>query len=133
MPRTSRDSDLIETDYGAAVERTAHLDGYTVQFVSIRADSDLTPMLKGLPDDACHCPHWGYLVQGRMTVRYTTGEQDELAAGDVFYMSPGHVPAAAAGAEFIIISPRDELELTEAAIRANMERMAGQAGAQATS
>ena len=35
------------------------LDGYTVNFVSFRQDIDATPLLKGLPDDQCQCPHWG--------------------------------------------------------------------------
>jgi hypothetical protein len=134
MPRASQASAPIEADYGIASERTAHLDGYTVNFVSIRADNTLAPMLKGLPDDACQCPHWGYVLNGRLTVRYTTGEEEQITSGDAFYMSPGHVPSAVAGTEFVIISPQAELEQTEAAMRANMERMAaGEGATQATS
>ena len=134
MPRASQTSAPIEADYGVASERTAHLDGYTVQFVSIHADNDLAPMLKGLPDDACQCPHWGYVLSGQLTVRYTTGEVEQITSGDAFYMSPGHAPSAAAGTEFVIISPKDELEQTEAAIGANMARMAAdQAATPATS
>ena len=43
-----------------AEDRTDHFDGYTVNFTSIREDSDLAPLLKGLPGDSCQCPHWGY-------------------------------------------------------------------------
>ena len=134
MPRASQASAPIEADYGIASERTAHLDGYTVQFVSIRADNDLAPMLKGLPDDACQCPHWGYVLSGQLTVRYTNGDEEQITSGDAFYMSPGHAPSAAAGTEFVIISPQAELEQTEAAMRANMARMAAdQATTPATS
>ena len=115
MPRTSQASAPIEAEYGVASERTDHLDGYTVNFVSIHADNSLEPMLKGLPDDACQCPHWGYVLNGRLTVRYTTGEEEQITSGDAFYMSPGHVPSAVAGTEFVIISPQAELERTEAA------------------
>ncbi len=125
MPRASQATAPIQADYGIASERTAHLDGYTVNFVSIRADNDLAPMLKGLPDDACQCPHWGYVLSGQLTVRYTTGDEEQITAGDAFYMSPGHAPSATAGTEFVIISPKDQLEQTEAAMRANLERMAG--------
>jgi hypothetical protein len=37
-------------------------------------------------------------------------------------MTPGHVPAAEAGTEFIQFSPLEQLAETEAAIRANMQR-----------
>jgi hypothetical protein len=134
MPHTSQASAPIEADYGIVSERTAHLDGYTVNFVSFHADADHAPMLKGLKDDACQCPHWGHVLDGEFTVRYTSGETERLIAGDVFYLSPGHVPFAAAGTKMIFISPQTELEQTEAAIRANMARMAAdQATTQATS
>jgi quercetin dioxygenase-like cupin family protein len=92
-------------------------------------------MLQGLPDDACQCPHWhAYVLNGEITVRYTTGEQEQLVAGDAFYLSPGHVPFAAAGTEIVLISPQDELELTESAMRANMARIAeGEAATPVTS
>ena len=48
-------------------------------------------------------------------------------AGDAFYMTPGHVPAAEAGTEFLQFSPRKQLAETLAAMRANAQR-AMQAG-----
>ena len=104
MPRVSRDSAPEVVDYGPAEDRTDHFDDYTVSFTSIREDSDLAPLLKGLPGDSCQCPHWGYLFTGRMTVRY--GDHEELIGpGDAFYMPAGHVPAAEAGTEFVMFSP----------------------------
>ena len=123
MPRASLASAPIEADYGIVSERTAHLDGYTVNFVSFHDDADHAPMLEGLPDDACQCPHWGYVLNGRLSVRYTAGDPEDLVAGDAFYLPPGHVPAAAAGTEIVLISPQRELELTEAAMRADMARL----------
>jgi hypothetical protein len=38
-------------------------------------------------------------------------------------MPPGHVPAAEAGSEFVMFSPKDELAISEAALRANMQRL----------
>ena len=122
MSKVSRQSAPEVIDYGPAEDRVDHFDGYTVIFTSIREDSDLTPLLKGLPGDACQCPHWGYLTAGRITVRY--GDREEIIEpGDAFYMPPGHVPAAAAGSEFVMFSPQDELAITETAIRENMQRM----------
>ena len=122
MSKVSRESAPDVTDYGSAEDRGANFDGYAVIFTSIREDSDLTPLLKGLPGDACQCPHWGYLTAGQMTVRY--GDREEIIEpGDAFYMPPGHVPAAVAGTELVMFSPQDELAISEAAMRENMQRM----------
>ena len=124
MPRASHASAPIAADYGPVSERTAHLDDtYTVNFVTFHVDGDHAPLLKGLPDDACQCPHWGYVLSGLFTVRYTSGVQEQLAAGDAFYLPPGHVPSVIAGTEIVLISPTDQLELTEAAMQANMNNV----------
>ena len=79
-------------------------------------------MLKGLPGDSCQCPHWGYLLAGRITVSYADHEE-VYQAGDAFYMPPGHVPAAEAGTEFVQFSPTDQLAVTLAAMKANAAAM----------
>lgn len=122
MSKVSRTSAPEVVDYGPAEDRTDHFYGYTVNFTTIKQDSDLAPLLKGLPGDSCQCPHWGYLTAGRLTVRYPDHEE-VIEPGDAFYMPPGHVPSAKAGSEFVMFSPQKELEVSEAAIRANMERM----------
>jgi mannose-6-phosphate isomerase-like protein (cupin superfamily) len=133
VSHTSQATAPIKAEFGLATDRTAHLDGYTVQFVSIHEDHDLAPMLKGLPDDACHCPHWGYVLSGQLTVRYITGEEEQITSGDAYYMPPGHTPSALAGTELVMISPQAELEATEAAIMANMARFASEGATPATS
>ena len=55
MSKVSRESAPDVTDYGPAVDRGAHFDGYAVIFTSIREDWDLAPVLKGLPGDSCQC------------------------------------------------------------------------------
>ena len=81
------------------------LADYTVNFVSIRQDADWTQMLSALPGGQCPCPHWGFLLKGQMTVRYTNGEET-IGAGEAFYLPPGHVPAAEAGTDFVAVQPR---------------------------
>ena len=115
MPKASRDSVSQVKNFGVAEDRTEDLGGYTVNFVSILVDHDLGPMLAGLPGGHCSCPHWGYVVKGRLTVRY--GDEEEvIQAGEAFYMPPGHVPAATAGSEFVQFSPTGQLQVVEAAI-----------------
>jgi hypothetical protein len=120
MPKVSKQSATTVKDFGVAEDRSSDVDGYTINFVSIRESHDLAPMLKSLPGGNCSCPHWGYIFKGRMIVRYDDHE-DALEAGDAFYMSPGHAPEAEAGTEFVMFSPADELAATEAAIAKAMQ------------
>ena len=73
------------------------------------------------PGGNCSCPHWGYVVKGRVVVRYADREE-ALEAGDAFYMPPGHAPEAEEGTELIQFSPTEQLAEVEAAIAAAAER-----------
>jgi hypothetical protein len=126
MPTTSPTTAPIHNRMGPGEERTGHLDETTVNFVSLGEDSDLAPLLVGLPDDRCQCPHWGYLFTGRMEVTYAD-RVEVIEPGDAFLMSPGHSPKAEAGSSFVLFSPKDELAALEAHFEAAMQRM--QAGA----
>ena len=95
MPNVSRTTASIRTATGPFEEATEHLDDTTVNFVTIIEDSDLAPLLVGLPDDKCQCPHWGYLFAGEMIVTYLD-HVDVIRAGDAFYLTPGHSPKALA-------------------------------------
>ena len=78
---------------------------------------------KGLPDDRCQCPHWGYVISGAVTFKYADREE-VCEAGDAFYTPPGHVPVKhAPGTEIVIWSPAAELLLTEEAMERNMKEM----------
>ena len=48
--------------------------------------------------------------------------EDVFEAGDAFSMTPGHVPAAMKGSEFLQISPAEALNATVAAIQAAMQQ-----------
>ena len=65
MPKVSRDSAPQRQDAGPVVDLRDELDGYTVSFTSLHEDIDATPFVKGLPDDRCQCPHWGYVFKGK--------------------------------------------------------------------
>ena len=64
----------------------------------------------------------GYLLAGKITVSYADREET-YQAGDAFYMTPGHVPAAETGTEFIQFSPKELLAETMAVIKANAQRV----------
>jgi len=124
MPKVSRESATNVADFGQAEDRGEELDRYAVNFVTVRQDADLAPMLKGLPDDRCPCPHWGYVFSGALTWHYADHEE-VCEAGDAYYAAPGHTPSAAAGSEFLQISPAEELRAVEAMIEKNMRAMQG--------
>ena len=105
-------------------DRHEELDGYTVDFMSLVQSGTLAPMLKGLPDDMCQSPHWGYVFKGSITMRFSDREE-VYAAGDAFYVPPGHCPTFEAGTELLQFSPTEDLSLTMAAIMKNMQAMQG--------
>jgi hypothetical protein len=122
MPRFSKDSAAEHQDHGPVEEWSQVIDGYSINFVSFKADIDSTPMLKGLPDDRCPCPHCGYVFKGRVT--YTFEDREEVhEAGDAFYVPAGHLQRADAGTEYLQFSPADELRTVSETIMKNMQQM----------
>jgi Cupin domain len=125
MPKVSKDSASQAVDHGPVMDRSEQLEGYTVNFVTFRQDIDATPLLKGLPDDQCQCPHWGYVLKGRLAYRFG-GREEVFEAGDAFYAPPGHVPVQCEpGTEIVQFSPAEELRAVEAVMAKNMQAMQG--------
>jgi hypothetical protein len=120
MPKVSKDSAAHVEDHGVVEDRHEDVEGYTVNFVSFRQDIDGTPMLKGLPGDRCPCPHWGYVLKGRLTYRFEDHEE-VFEAGDAFYLPPGHIPLADAGSEIVQFSPSEQLKAVDEVMMANMQ------------
>ena len=121
MPKVSRESATQGGEFGPVLDRSDQLDGYTVGFTLFRADVDATPLMKGLPDDRCQCPHWGYVIAGEMIFRYADHEE-AYRVGDAFYTPPGHVPVIhEPGTEVVMFSPTAELRTTEEVMARNME------------
>ncbi len=121
MPKVSRDSAPQRQEAGPVVDLRDELDGYTVSFTSLSEDIDATPFMKGLPDDRCQCPHWGYVIKGK--IRYKFADREEVyKAGDVYYAPPGHLPVIEA-AEWVEFSPTDLLNKTMEVVGRNMAAM----------
>ena len=78
------------------------------EYFSLAAGTDLAPLLQGLKDDLCQSPHWGYLVEGKLTVDFADGNRETVAASDLFYWPPGHTVRADEDAEIILFSPDHE-------------------------
>ena len=100
---------------GVAIWREIAWGDMRVGYETYLSHFDDAELLKGLPADRCQCPHWGYLIAGRMTVRYADHEE-VVGAGELYYMAPGHTMAADAGTVLVEFSPQEEFrKLTEIA------------------
>jgi hypothetical protein len=122
MPRTTKTEAPVVVDEDVIEGRYVELGPYTVAYETHKADVDLAPLFRGLPEDRCQCPHWGLVVAGRIVFRYA--DHDEVfQAGDSYYGAPGHVPLMFAGTELIEFSPTEPLRATLEVAMANSEAM----------
>ncbi|MEJ7930130.1 hypothetical protein WG922_09100 [Ramlibacter sp. AN1015] len=78
------------------------------EYFSLSAGVDTTPLFQGLHHNACQCPHWGYVLQGRITTTDEQGTQETVNAHDLFYWPPGHNVRVDADAEIVMFSPQHE-------------------------
>jgi hypothetical protein len=122
VPSTSKETASQSHDLGVMVGHYEELDGYTVGFEAFREDADATPLFKGLPDDRCQSPHWGYVVNGRITFRFR--DHDEVyETGDAYYAPSGHIPVIAAGTEVVEFSPTEEYTRTMRVVEQNLAQL----------
>ena len=122
MPRMSKADAAVSLDEPEIEGRYAELGEYTVAFETHKADMDPAPFFRGLPDDRCQCPHWGYVLRGSISFGYDD-HVEVFETGDAFYVPGGHGNAVKGGTEVIMFSPTADLALTEAAIQRNMAAM----------
>jgi hypothetical protein len=78
------------------------------EYFTFAAGTDITPLLKGLEDDLCQCPHWGYVLEGALTASYADGHEEITETGELFYWPPGHTIRAQDDSEIVMFSPQDE-------------------------
>jgi hypothetical protein len=119
MPSANKETTPIAVETDQVEMRYAELDGYTVGFETFKVDGDPAPLFAGLPDDRCQCPHWGYVVAGKVTFRYTDHDETYVA-GDAYYGAPGHLPLVTAGTQVIEFSPTKDHAETMEVIGSNM-------------
>ncbi len=81
------------------------------EYFSLAAGTDIAPLLVGLEGDRCQSPHWGYVLQGELTVVYADNTQEVIRGGDLFYWPPGHTVKVGADAEVVLFSPQTEHSL----------------------
>jgi hypothetical protein len=121
MPKVSRETASEAVSVEGMDVRTEHLDGgYSVCFETHTADADLAELFRGLPEDRCQVPRWGYVLKGMITFRFADAEETYVA-GDAYYVPPGHIPVHYAGAEIVEFSPTDGLRETIGVVMENLQ------------
>ena len=78
------------------------------EYFSLGAGTDIAPLLQGLEGDLCQSPHWGYVLEGEITVTYADGQHEVVNGGDLFYWPPGHTVKVGQNAEVVLFSPQHE-------------------------
>ena len=73
IPLTREDVPIRIEDEGVEF-RTRDVGDMTLAWVRLAKGTNLAPGLAGLPDDLCPCPHWGYVVSGRLRMQEKDGE-----------------------------------------------------------
>jgi len=109
MSSITREDLPIAVTVGGLELRFSPVGDMTLSFYQISKGTDFASLLKGLPEDMCQCPHWGYLSKGKMLVHTRTGEEI-VEAGQAFYMAPGHVPEFLEDCELFEFAPTAEFK-----------------------
>ena len=94
----------VQTEFGDA----SGYGKFGGEYFSLGAGADIAPLLKGLEGDLCQSPHWGYLIQGELTVTYADNAEEVIKGGDLFYWPAGHTVRVGEDAEIILFSPQEE-------------------------
>lgn len=81
------------------------LGGMSIGYMEIPAPTDFTPFFAGLPGDRCNSPHWGYVIDGSLRIKYSGEKEDTVNAGEVFYWPAPHTGIVDKNVKFIDFSP----------------------------
>ena len=78
------------------------------EYFSLAAGVDTRPLFVGLDGGVCDCPHWGFVVRGRITTTDAGGLQETVNKDDLFYWPPGHNVRVEEDADIVMFSPQHE-------------------------
>jgi hypothetical protein len=120
--RGSQQELRLDVDVDGVRIRQAEWGDMNIAIESFAAGVDTAAIFKGLPDDRCQCPHWGYVLRGRVRIRYADHEE-VVSAGDAYYLSPGHTTHFDEDTEIVEFSPSGEYQKTLEVAARNMAAM----------
>ncbi len=103
--KQNRDQLPVRVESGGVCIQAADWADLNVARIRFPKGADAAPLLKGLPQDLCQCPHWGTVLRGSIHVLYADGHQETVRAGDVYYWPPGHTVRVDEDYEAVEFSP----------------------------
>ena len=92
------------TDFGTV----KGFDRISGEYFTLSKGVDTTPLFQGLDGNLCQCPHWGFVLKGRLTTTDRAGKRETVDANDLFHWPPGHNVKVEADAEIVMFSPQRE-------------------------
>ena len=105
---TRANTDVAVDLEGLGRQNRADAGGMIIALESWKAGLDTGEMFAELPGGACQEPHWGYIVEGQVTMRYADGTSETLKAGDAYYIRPGHNAHVDADVQIVEFTKADE-------------------------
>jgi hypothetical protein len=109
MSTFTRDNTELAVDLAAlGTQNRAVEGGMVIALESWKAGLDTGEMFAGLPEGACQEPHWGYVLSGSVTMRYTDGTSETLTTGQAYYIRPGHNAHVDSDVELVEFTRADE-------------------------
>ena len=120
MPAFSQEQVPVEFEADVALTRAVDQGGMTLAFERLSAGVETAPLFKGLPDDACQSPHWGYLISGRLRIVYPDGSEETIVAGQAYHLPAGHNVVVEDDALIVEFSPAEDRARTMEQAARNM-------------
>lgn len=112
----------FDTPVGHVTLREIEWGDMNVAIENFPAGTDTRPLFRGLQEDLCQCPHWGYVVKGKFRVIYQDREE-MLTTGDTYYLNPGHALVYDEDTELVEFSPRGQYQATMEVAARNIAAM----------
>ena len=81
---------------------------FAVSYHEFKKGTDFTPVLKGLPNDMCPCPHYGYIFEGAFRFVYADGTEETYRTGDVYYAPAPHTAIVEEDTRLLDFSPQHQ-------------------------
>lgn len=100
------------------------LGGMSIGYIDVPTTTDFTPLFAGLPQDMCNSPHWGYVLDGAIRLKYANGKEETVEAEEVFYWPAPHTAMVDDHVKLLDFSPDREFVPLMDHIALKMDEMA---------
>ncbi len=105
-------------------QNVSGMGGMSIGYMEVPGPADFTPLFKGLPEDMCPSPHWGYVLEGSLKIKYPGGKEEIVNAGEVFYWPAPHTGVVEKNVKFIDFSPDGKFNTVMDHLAKKMKEMA---------